>query len=174
MWAKDLLDSQSQSEYDFKVERAANAKESYKTLGDLGFGTVTLLAAGALDPAYIPLYFMPYANLTAGASKVTGAARIGKYLKSGALIGAGEGTLVGAAEYMLRPDAQLRDVFYGAALGAGVGGAMGGVTARLMRDVDAEHFVQNQIELAENGKKSFRATHPNDEAKAYCRYPNGS
>tara|TARA_R110000765_G_scaffold60671_7_gene117274 strand:+ start:107 stop:3976 length:3870 start_codon:yes stop_codon:yes gene_type:complete len=150
VWAKDLLDSQSQSEFDFKTERATNAKENYKTLGDMGFGTVTaLLSAGALDPAYIPLYFMPYANLTAGASKVTGAARIGKYLKSGALIGAGEGTLVGAAEYMLRPDAQLRDVFYGAALGAGVGGAMGGVAARLMRDVDAEHFVQTQIKLTQ-------------------------
>ena len=153
VWAKDLLDSQSQSEFDFKTERAANAKENYKTLGDMGFGTVTaLLSAGALDPAYIPLYFMPYANLTAGASKVTGAARIGKYLKSGALIGAGEGTLVGAAEYMLRPDAQLRDVFYGAALGAGVGGAMGGVAARLMRDVDAEHFVQTQVKLTQDAE----------------------
>ena len=153
VWAKDLLDSQSQSEFDFKTERAANAKENYKTLGDMGFGTVTaLLSAGALDPAYIPLYFMPYANLTAGASKVTGAARIGKYLKSGALIGAGEGTLVGAAEYMLRPDAQLRDVFYGAALGAGVGGAMGGVSARLMRDVDAEHFVETQVKLTQDAE----------------------
>jgi len=161
VWAKDLLDSQSQSEYDFKVERAANAKESYKTLGDLGFGTVTsLLAAGALDPAYIPLYFVPYANLTAGAGKLAGAARIGKYLKTGALVGAGEGTAIGAAEYMLRPDAQLRDVFYGAALGAGLGGAMGGVSARLMRDVDAEHFVQNQIELAEDAKKALEQHTP--------------
>ena len=166
VWADDILESRSQKEYDFKLDRANRAKENYETLGNMGFGSITaLLSAGITDPAYYPLFFMPYGRLTAGAKQVTGAARIGKYMKTGALIGAGEGTLVGAADYMLRPDAQLIDLFYGAALGSAFGGGMGAVSARLMRDVDTEHFIKQQLKLTEEAEAALAQHTPKMKLK---------
>jgi hypothetical protein len=166
VWADDILESKSENELIFKLDRADRAKVNYETLGNMGFGSITaLLSAGITDPAYYPLFFMPYGRLTAGAKQVAGAARIGKYMKTGALIGAGEGTLVGAADYMLRPDAQLIDLFYGAALGSAFGGGMGAVSARLMRDVDTEHFIKQQLKLTEEAEAALAQHTPKMKLK---------
>ena len=157
VWYEDIIKSQSQNEYSFKVARAENALRNYQKLGDMGFGTITaMLAAGLTDPAYIPLYFVPYGRLAAGAKQFQGATRLAKYMKTGAVVGAAEGTLVGGVDYMLRPDAQLYEIFYGTALGGTLGGAIGAVQARLMRDIDAEHFINNQIELTQKGMAKFK------------------
>ena len=161
VWAKDLLDSNSQEEFEFKQGRAKRAKESYKQLGGLGYGSVSaLIAAGVTDPALLPLWFVPYARLGAGAKALQGASRYMHYAKTGAVIGGAEGLAVSSAEYMLRPDAQAKDVLFGVTLGAGIGGAMGAVAGRLRRDIDAEHFEANAVDLTPKGKESLKDTHP--------------
>lgn len=161
VWAKDLLDSNSQEEFEFKQGRAKRAKESYKQLGGLGYGSVSaLIAAGVTDPALLPLWFVPYARLGAGAKALQGASRYMHYAKTGAVIGGAEGLAVSSAEYMLRPDAQAKDVLFGVTLGAGIGGAMGAVAGRLRRDIDAEHFEANAVDLTPKGKEKFEGHTP--------------
>ena len=164
VWAKDLLDSNSQEEFDFKKDRAKRAQESYKQLGGLGYGSVSaLIAAGVTDPALLPLWFVPYHRLAAGAKQLQGASRYLHYAKTGALVGGTEGLAVSGAEYMLRPDAQAKDVLYGVTLGAGIGGALGAAAARLRRDIDTEHFEADGVDLTPKGKEKFEGHTPEEK-----------
>lgn len=164
VWAKDLLDSNSQEEFDFKKGRAKRAQESYKQLGGLGYGSVSaLIAAGVTDPALLPLWFVPYHRLAAGAKQLQGASRYLHYAKTGAIVGGTEGLAVSGAEYMLRPDAQAKDVLYGVTLGAGIGGALGAAVGRLRRDIDTEHFEADSVDLTPKGKEKFEGHTPEEK-----------
>ena len=166
IWFDNITESRSQNEFEFRKARAEEALKNHERMGDRGFGTVTaMLAAGLTDPAYMPLYFVPYGRLAAGAQQFQGATRIAKYMKMGSIVGATEGTAIGGIDYMLRPDAQLYEVLFGTALGGVLGGGIGAVQARLMRDIDAEHFINHQIKLTKKGMREFENHTPQMKQK---------
>ncbi len=156
-FTEDIVNSKSKAEFEFKKQRADNTMKSYEKMGSLGFSSVSaMLAAGVTDPALLPLWFVPYGGFGKNIAKnYTGLSRYAQYAKNGMLVGAAEGTVIGAADYAMRPDGELDDILLSTFIGGGVGGGIGAVQGRLMRDIDAKHFEHNNVELTPKGKKEF-------------------
>lgn len=178
-WAEDLVKAQSEDELTWRMERADGQLESYKQLGEMGWGTGTAMAAAALtDPVTLGLsfatggFYVP-AAAARGVQYASQAARYASYMKRGAVVGAGEGLVVGYATMNLNPVGEAEDLLWfmaGGSVGGSLGGALGG---KLRKSLDADLIAKQKIPLTPKGAKEFEANTPVREQEAVT-HPQGS